>query len=140
MKAERDIEKKIRQKEEEVNQLKQQLMQAEAELKGWQGSLRLIQRTTAGNGGGVIRPGSLVYQARSVLLKEGKPMHIKALLAKMGKEITKKNRVSLSGSLGGYVRQNYIFTRPAPNTFGLMQFGEGQENEDIIPEAFGRDE
>jgi len=132
MKAERDIEKRIKQKEEEVQRLKEELFKAEAYLEAMQESLRLIKKTSSADGNDGIRPGSAVYKARAALRKVGKPLHVESLLRSMGKEVTKKNKVSLSGSLGGYVRQELVFTRPAPNTFGLIEFGEEE-----IPEGFG---
>jgi len=77
----------------------------------------------------------LIDKARTALRRVGKPLYIEELLRAMGKEVNKKNRVSLSGSLGSYVRQEYIFTRPAPNTFGLIEFDNSVE--DAIPEGFG---
>jgi hypothetical protein len=134
MKIERDIEKRIKQKEEEVQRLKQELFKAEAYLEAMQESLRLIKRTSSTDANDGIRPGSSVYKARATLRKAGKPLHVDELLRGMGKEVSKKSKVSLSGSLGSYVRQQLIFTRPAPNTFGLIEFAEPEEE---IPEGFG---
>jgi hypothetical protein len=64
-------------------------------------------------------------------------MHVTDLLKEMGKDATKSNRTSLSGSLGFYVRQEEIFTRPAPNTFGLREFGDNEADEEL-PEGFGQ--
>ena len=52
----------------------------------------------------------------------GKPLHISDLLVALGKETDHDNRAALSGSLSAYVRKHEIFTRPAPNTFGLVEF------------------
>lgn len=73
-------------------------------------------------------------KARDALLKEAKPLHIDDLLKAIGK--TKEHKASVSGSLGNYVRKNEIFTRPAPNTFGLKEFDESQPEEEP-PEDFG---
>lgn len=140
MKIERDIEKKIRQKEEEAQRLREDLYKAEAYIEALQESLRLIKKTSgSGVEGESVRPGSLVDKARKLLRKTGSPLHVNELLRGMGKEVNKKNRTSLSGSLGSYVRQNYIFTRIAPNTFGLIEFGESEESIVDIPEGFGVD-
>ena len=135
MKIERDIEKKIRQKEEESQELRGKLLQAEAYLEAMQESLRLIKKTSSADNGDTIRPGSMIHKAQLILRQEGKPMHVSALLERMGKEPTKPNRMSLSGSLGSYVRQSTVFTRPAPNTFALIEFEVPEEEE--LPESFG---
>ena len=64
-------------------------------------------------------------------------MRIEALLEAAGKEPTKANRVSLVGSLGGYVRKGKIFTRPAPSVFGLVELEEKSEEKDV--ESDGED-
>jgi hypothetical protein len=53
----------------------------------------------------------------------------------MRKPIAKNSKTSLSGSLASYVREHKIFTRPAPNTFGLVEFAEVAIKEP--PEGFG---
>jgi len=144
MKAERDIERKIKQKEDEIQQLREQLFRAEAYLEALQESLKLIKRNADSDSYEGVRPGSLVDKARRILLHAGKPLYVGDILKGMGKEVTKKTRASLSGSLGSYVRQGFIFTRPAPNTFGLIDFHEDTEENsaenfdtDILPEGFG---
>jgi len=138
MNAEKDIEKKIKAKEDEIQSLKEKLYRAEAYLEALQESLRVIKRISGDNGKGVIRPGSLMDKAQKALRRVGKPLYVEELLRAMGKEVNKKNKVSLSGSLGSYVREEHIFTRPAPNTFGLMEFQDSRE--DDVPEGFGRDD
>ena len=137
MKAIKDIRRKIAQKEEEAKRLREQLLKAEAYLEAMQESLKLIERTAGANGGSGLRPNSMVDKARKALQQAGRPMHVAELLGAIGKEVTKNNRTSLSGSLGFYVRQEEIFTRPAPNTFGLKEF-EGVESEEQLPEGFGQ--
>ena len=135
MKAQKDLERKIEQKEREVQDLREQLLRAEAYVDAYKESLRLIQRTVDSNGGEKIRPGSKVFKAREALRQAGKPLHVEALLRSMGEEVTRNTKISLSGSLGFYVREGSVFTRPAPNTFGLIEFNEAKEDE--IPEGFG---
>ena len=75
-----------------------------------------------------------VPQAREYLLKAGKPMHLSKIVEGIGKEPSKENRLSLGGSLSGYVRKGQIFTRPAPNTFGLVEFGDEDGTKEPPPE------
>jgi hypothetical protein len=136
MRAEREIQKRIKQKEEEVSELRQKLVQAQAYLDAMKDSLRLIQKTSGGNGSDSLRPGSLVDKARKAIQEAGKPLHVDKILKLIGKEATKQNKISLSGSLASYVRQRIIFTRPAPNTFSLIEI---DETHDELPEGFGQD-
>ena len=79
------------------------------------------------DGGPTLRPGSDLEKARNAILEAGKPLHIKDLVVAIGKEQTKENRTSLSGSIGAYVRREIIFTRPKPNTFGVTEFEEASD-------------
>ena len=88
----------------------------------------------------VLRPGSSVAVARTAILAAGRPLHIGDLTRGMGKDGGKENRASLTSSLSAYVRKKEIFTRTAPNTFGLIELGH---DVDLLPqeppEDFGLD-
>ena len=83
----------------------------------------------------VLRPGSGVAQARDVLRRAGKPMHITEILRAMGRDLDKESRLSLGGSISNYVRRGEIFVRTAPNTFGLS--GMKSDSPDEPPPDFG---
>ena len=68
-------------------------------------------------------------------------MHLDELLGSMGKDANSSTKASLGSSLAAYVRDNEIFTRTAPNTFGLIELShnEVEATEDAEPPAgFGR--
>ena len=141
MKIERDIERKIRQKEEEIAKLQTELDRAVAFVDGLKESLKMIQRTSGDGTAGDLRPGSQLHKTREILIEEGKPLHVAEILRRIGREVSKNSKVSLSGSLGLYVRNNEVFTRPAPNTFGLIEFGEIDNNvKSQTPLGFGSDD
>jgi hypothetical protein len=71
-----------------------------------------------------IRPNSNVDLTLKILRQEMKPMHINEIMERLGIVPNKRNRSSLSGTLGPYVREEKVFTRPAPNTFGLKEWIE----------------
>jgi hypothetical protein len=71
-------------------------------------------------------------------------MHITEILKALNEPVDKKHRLSLSGSLSSYVRNSQIFTRPAPNTFGLIEMnksanGSEESGEFEVPEDFGEE-
>jgi hypothetical protein len=138
MKAQKEIEKKIRQKEEDVRRLENELLQTRAYLDAMRESLRLIGKSSGANESDSLRPGSLVDKARTAIRKAGEPLHIDKILPAIGKELSKKNKISLSSSLAGYVREGFVFTRPAPNTFGLVEFTKSHS--EGPPDGFGEDE
>jgi hypothetical protein len=91
-----------------------------------------------------LRPGTDLAKAYEALRLEGKALHVLELLKRIGKEPTHKNRVSLSGSIGLYVRRKQFFARPAPNTFAAIADGSEQRNgspqDDDPPDDFGIEE
>jgi hypothetical protein len=65
-------------------------------------------------------------------------MHLSDLLRDMGLAVSPEARASLGGSLSAYVRRGEIFSRPAPNTFGLTELGHGADStKREPPENFG---
>lgn len=126
-------------KQSEVRQLETRLREANAYLQALQDSIKVISRDTGETmePEQSLRPGSITAQTRDLLKTAGKPLHISEILQKLGRAVDKKNRASLSGSIAAYVRAGQIFTRPAPNTFGLIEFGNNQPSERKLPETFG---
>jgi hypothetical protein len=159
MKYRIELEKKIEKKKQEIASLETQIKEAQAYVLGLQEALRMLPKDnplpfsapvteSAGGTNGrqrtdeyALRQGGVVYKAWQALKKEGKPLYISDLLRAIGKEPTKANRKSLSGTLNGYYREGRIFTRPQANTFGLVEFTpDGAENEnDELPDDFGMD-
>jgi len=139
MKAEREIQRRISQKQQEIQELRMGLERAQAYVDALQESLKLFQRSASDDGNTTLRPNSQIDKARQVLLEASKPLHVSEILKRMGKEVTKNNRISLSGSIGLYVRRREVFTRPAPNTFGLIEFEEVTDvTQTELPDGFGK--
>lgn len=129
------LEDKIKKKEQEIHQYESQISEAKAYIQALQDTIRLLPKEeNAISAESRLRKGSVVYKTMVFLKKYGKPMHINDILKGIGKSTGKKDRISLAGSLGSYVRKKEIFTRPAANTFGLVSMEEGSKEP---PEDFG---
>ena len=108
--------------------------------------MKILSRAGDMEGGeAVLRIGTDLAKARDYLRKAGKAAHVTKIIEAIGKQVNKETRVSLSGSLSNYVRKGLIFTRPAPNTFGLVEFGESDGTDDAEvssepPDGFGDDD
>ena len=125
-------------KQQEIRELELELEKARTYAEALQDSMKLLPRDATGTSEANLRPDTALSKTRDVLRKYGKPMHINDLLKALGSPIDSKHKLSLGGSLANYVRKGQIFTRPAPNTFGLLEMNgtdlkEGEE----IPEDFG---
>lgn len=142
----KEFEKRMEKKREEIAMLESQLSQARSYLLALEDSMKLLSRVgDNGNAEAALRPGTDLDKAREFLRDAGKAMHVSKIILGIGKELNKANRVSVSGSLGNYVRKGLIFTRPAPNTFGLVEFegndGNGDADAPNDPlEGFGDEE
>ena len=130
------LEERIKKKREEIDKLKIQILEAEAYISGLQDAMKYLPKDVKDETAeGAIRPGSKIYKTLNLLKTMGKPMHIDQILKALGLPVVKEEKVSLSGSLGWYVRKNQIFTRPAPNTFGLISMESDETDEP--PDDFG---
>src|SRR5713101_2175379 len=130
------FQKLLDRKQQEINDLEIQIAKAKAYMQAIQDSMKLLPKES-GQDQVVLRPGTALAKAQDVLRKAGKPLHITEILKALNEKSDK--RVSLSGSLSAYVRNGQIFTRPAPNTFGLKEMNELADASDEIPEDFGED-
>ena len=143
MGARESLQKLIDRKLAEIDRLEAQLRDARVYVQAVQDSFKLLPKegneTISSKG---LRPGSALAQVQEFLRREGAPQHISTILEFLGKPLDKQNRVSLSGSLGGYARDRRIFTKTGPNMFGLLEFESeaGHEQPELpgLPEDFGR--
>jgi hypothetical protein len=142
MSIRRKFERKIREKESEIQDLERRLMEAKAYMAAMQDAMRLVPAdgdTENGEASGdvVIKAGSAMEAVVNALKHSGKPMHIMDILKAIGRETTSENRASVGGSLAAYVRRGAIFTRSAPNTFGLAEWGRPAGEAFAPPDDFG---
>jgi len=140
------IEERIIKKEQEIQELEMKIREARAYVQALQDVAKLLPREQEAEKTAetVLRPGGSIYDAHAAILKAGKPLHIADLLRAMGREVDRKGRIGLAGSLAAYVRRNEIFTRPKPNTFGLIELESAPRNGEakkmgMPPKDFGLD-
>lgn len=134
------IEERLRKKEQEVASLEEKTRAARVYVQALRDILNMLS-TDDGEVEPILRPGSSVAEARQAILKHGKPMHINDLLGALGKDATRDAKSSLTSSIAAYVRRQEIFTRTAPNTFGLIELGHVSTDEDSPaepPSDFGK--
>jgi len=131
-------------KEAEVRELELRIREAQAYIQALDDSMKLLPRDAAVETDHALRPDSILAKARDAIKTAGRPLPILDLLKAVGKTPDKKNRVSLAGTLSSYVRNGKVFTKTAPNTFGLIDFEaiaqgqNGNEKDDEIPDEFGK--
>lgn len=139
-----EVQKRIDRKRLEIVDLEARIRETKIYIQALEDTLRILPREgTEQNIAslGELRVGSRVAKARDFLRDAGEPKHVQDILKGIGESTTPQNRAGLSSSLGAYVRENKIFTRPSPNTFGLVEFppriGTPQQGP---PPGFGKDD
>ena len=139
------IQNRLRKKEQEVHALEERLRTARTYVQALQDVLKLLDGEKNNEAPvvateSVLRPGSSVHKARMAILTSAAPMHINALIEAIGGDSSREGRISLASSLAAYVRKGEIFTRPAPNTFGLLELGHKTipDEDDGPPVGFGQ--
>lgn len=137
------IENKMAKKSSEIQMLEEKIKVARIYVQALQDVLKALDKSleTDEVTETVLRKGSIVDTARETILANDRPMHIDELILAVGREATRENKASFGGSLAAYVRRNEIFTRPAPNTYGLVELGHFDDVAPISPEppvGFGR--
>jgi hypothetical protein len=125
-----EIQKKLDKKEEEKWILLEQIHACDIYISSLQDVLKMMPRELEPGKERSLRPGTAVALARDAIRKAGKPLHISELLIALGKTDAKNSRLALSGSLATYVRRGEIFTRPEPNTFGLIECQQNADDND----------
>ncbi len=130
------LEDRIKKKEQEIRDYESKISEAKAYIQALQDTIRLLPKDegSAISAESKLRTGSAVYKAMIFLKKVGKPMHINEILKGIGKTTSKNDRISLSSSISWYVRRKEVFSRPAPNTFGLISMEESSKEP---PDDFG---
>lgn len=137
MRIRKGLERKIEQERQKIGDLAKQIEKSESFIQGLQEALKMLPRddSVERSDESVLRPGSDMAKVRDFLRKVGKPLHISEIVVGIGKENTKNNRVSVSGSLAGYDRRGKIFRKAGPNIFGLTEFDSTPS--DDLPDDFG---
>jgi hypothetical protein len=128
-----DLLRRITKKKAEIADLRREMeMKIAGEERYLQAMLdtyKLLPREGAaepfsGGGGVTLRQGSMTGKAYEVLKAAGKPLHVNKLLEGMGKKPNRKNASGLASSVRAYANKGEIFTKPFPNTYGLVEWGE----------------
>src|SRR5271166_5646207 len=141
MGARESLQRLADKKQQEIEELQAELDRAKIYLQAIMDSIKVLPKEAGTNGNlrtqATLRPGTSLAKARDAILAAGKPLYIGEIVSAVGKQPDKKTRLSLAGSIAWYVRRKQVFTRPAPNTFGLVEMGstnQSPEQGDVTPE------
>ena len=118
-----DLQRKIEKKETEIARAESQLVADRAYVEGLKEALKIFPPEAPAEPT-PLRAGSELEKVQNVLLSAGKPLHIDEIMTKLNVgDLSGNKKAGLAGSLSSYAKNNRVFTKPAPNTFGLIEFG-----------------
>jgi hypothetical protein len=131
-----DLARRLKAKRQELAALEQESAAIERQktviqsfIQGMEEAMRLAERSSPASAAAradssrALRKGSMPARAYPVLKTAGRELYLTDLLAAMGLPLIPKNKRGLAGSLSAYARRGDTFTRPKPNTFGLVEWG-----------------
>jgi hypothetical protein len=132
------FQKRIDEKRQEISSLQNRIRDLKVYVQAVEDTMRLLPRENQERSGD-LRSGTNIHKAYEALCERGEPMHIGEIVKAIGKSDEHDNRVALGGSISAYVRKGQLFTRPAPNTFGLLEFPR-KPSAEVPPPNFGAEE
>lgn len=146
MGARENLQRLLDKKQQEIVMLEAQLDRAKIYIQALQDSMKVLPREAAVDQPAkqtIMRPGTTLAKVRAAILAAGKPLHINDIVVALGKTADKGAKVSVSSSIAWYVRRGQIFTRPLPNTFGLVELSDSEQTPVLgsegveLPATFG---
>jgi len=135
MNLRKEFEKLIEKKRAEVADAQKAIAAAEAYIQAMGDAIKKLPKDDAPSLP-PVRPGSDVEKIRDAILNAGKPLHISEIILALGRSDDADSKAKIAGLLGWYTSKGKVFTKTAPNTFGLVetalpdlpsQFGETEE-------------
>jgi hypothetical protein len=131
------FQKRIDEKRQEITSLQNRIRDLKVYVQAVEDTMRLLPRENQEEKSGDLRAGTNIHRAYEALRQHGSPMHISDIVKAIGKPDEHDNRVALGGSISAYVRKGQLFARPAPNTFGLLEFPQKLAPASEPPPDFG---
>lgn len=145
-----EFQKRIDKKRQEIEELETKIREARVYVQALEDMMRLLPREELnGQAESTLKPGTAIAKARDAIKAAGRPLHITDILVAIGRPTDKGNRAAIGGSIAAYVRRSEVFTRPGPNTFGLIDTDDlnaanvsrvvGVSEASLPPADFGKD-
>ncbi len=119
-----DLEKAIVKRSKAIESLRIELTKEETYLQALNDVLRMSLRDTGDKPKATLRPGSAIDKVRNTILEARRPLHVNEILERTGFT----HKLNLVSSISHYMRRGVIFTRPAPNTYGLHELKDLEDS------------
>lgn len=130
MNLRRDFEKLIEKKRAEIADAEKAITAAEAYIQAMTDALKKLPKDDSS--APTVRPGSEVEKIRDAILAAGKPLHVNEIIESLGRPDDPAAKAKIAGLLGWYTSKGRVFTKAAPNTYGLVEL-----EPPTLPDDFG---
>lgn len=130
MNLRKEFEKLIEKKRTEIVEAQKAIDSAEAYIQAMLDAIRKLPKEDAV--APAVKPGSDVEKVRDAILAAGKPLHLNEIIEALGRTADADTKAKIAGLLGWYTSKGKVFTKTAPNTYGLVEVTS-------IPSDFGED-
>jgi hypothetical protein len=131
-----DYFRRIEKKRAEVDEMRMKLRMEERYLEAMLDTYKILPRSDSnGSAPNAFRRGSGASKAYEALKRVGHPMHVKELAQAIGLKLDRASTQGLASAIRLYLMKGEIFTKPAPNTYGLVEFGESEQGVNLLDAA-----
>jgi 5-formyltetrahydrofolate cyclo-ligase len=120
MNLRREFEKLIEKKRVEITDAEKAISAAEAYIQAMLDAIKKLPKEDPG-ANPPVRPGSDVEKVRDAILQAGKPLHLSEIISALGRTDDAETKAKIAGLLGWYTSKGKVFTKTAPNTYGLVE-------------------
>ncbi len=134
MNLRREFEKLIEKKKVEIIEHEKMIAAAEAYIQAMGDALKKVPKDD-GSSPPPVRPGSDVEKIREAILLAGEPLHLNQIIAALGRPDDAETKAKVAGTLSWYIGKGRVFTKTAPNTYGLVDPGASRDVD--LPADFG---
>ena len=120
MNLRREFEKLIEKKRGEIIEAEKAISSAEAYIQAMTDAIKRLPKDEV-SAAPPVRPGSDVEKIRDAILSAEKPLHISEIILALGRNDDAESKAKIAGLLGWYTTKGKVFTKTAPNTYGLVE-------------------
>ena len=120
MNLRREFEKLIEKKRAEIVEAEKSIASADAYIQAMSDAIKKLPKEDAA-AAPLVRAGSDVEKIREAILGAGKALHISEIIQALGRTDDADSKAKIAGLLGWYTSKGKVFTKTAPNTYGLVE-------------------
>lgn len=136
MNLRREFEKLIEKKRAEIAEAQKAIASAESYIQAMLDAIKKLPKEDVAVS--PVRAGSDVEKIREVILAAGKPLHLSEIIVALGRPDDADSKAKVAGLLGWYTSKGKVFTKTAPNTYGLVETATPPPPD--LPTDFGSNE